>query len=111
MNNAGELITDKKNLKHLNEIHLKYVDDFSLAEAINMPKQLVKIPDNEREQPDTYHSRTGHVLPPENSRIQKQLIETEKFAQENQLKVNENKTKLMVFNPCINILTSHLKSA
>ena len=111
MNNAGELITDKKNLKHLNEIHLKYVDDFSLAEAINMPKQLVKIPDNEREQPDTYHSRTGHVLPPENSRIQKQLIETERFAQENQLKVNENKTKLMVFNPCINILTSHLKSA
>ena len=72
------------------------MDDFSLAEAINMPKQLVKIPDNEREQPDTYHSRIGHVLSPENSRIQKQLIETEKFAQENQLKVNENKTRLMV---------------
>ena len=39
-NNAGELITSKRNLKTANEIHLKFVDDLTLAEAINLPEQL-----------------------------------------------------------------------
>ena len=43
-NNAGDLITSKRNLKQANEIHLKFVDDLTLAEAINLPEQLVKVP-------------------------------------------------------------------
>ena len=31
LNNAGELATSKRNMKLANEIHLKYVDDFTLA--------------------------------------------------------------------------------
>ena len=34
-NNTGELITSKRNMRVANEIHLKYVDDLTLAEAIN----------------------------------------------------------------------------
>ena len=37
VNNAGEVITSRKNMRKLNEIHLKYVDDLTLAEAINLP--------------------------------------------------------------------------
>ena len=33
-NNAGELITKKKRVTDMNVIHLKYVDDLALAEAI-----------------------------------------------------------------------------
>ena len=33
MNNTGDLITSKRNLKAANMIHLKYVDDLTLAEA------------------------------------------------------------------------------
>ena len=40
-NNVGELITCKRNMKTANKIHLKYVDDMTLAEAINLPEQLV----------------------------------------------------------------------
>ena len=35
VNNAGELITCKKRIKDVNNIHLKYVDDLTLAEKIN----------------------------------------------------------------------------
>ena len=34
LNNAGELITSRRNMKQANEIHLKYVDDMTLAEII-----------------------------------------------------------------------------
>ena len=39
-------------MKAANQIHLKYVRDLTLAEAISLPEQLVKVPDNERPQPD-----------------------------------------------------------
>ena len=45
------------------------------------------------------HERTGHRLSPEHSRVFKKLVETENYAQENNMKVNYRKTKLMVFNP------------
>ena len=102
-NNAGELVTCKRNMKLANEIHLKYVDDFSLAEAINLPEQLVKLPDSERPQPDSYHARTGHVLPLDRSRVYTQLQKTETYAQNNEMKINYKKTKLIIFNPCTKI--------
>ena len=43
VNNAGAIITSKKNFKAANEIHLKYVDDMTIAEAV-------------RPQPDPYHA-------------------------------------------------------
>ena len=61
-NNAGELITSKRNMKNVNNIHLKYVDDMTLAEPINLAKQLVSVPESVRPKPDMYHARTGHVL-------------------------------------------------
>ena len=56
-------------MKTVNEIHLKYVDDLTLAEAINLPKQLKSVPDSVRPLPDNVYARTGHVLPLENSNV------------------------------------------
>ena len=92
------MLTSKKNIKKANLIHLKYVDDLSLAEAINLPEKLLHAP--ERQQPDTFHARTGHVLPVVNSEVYKQLSKTDLNAKENYMKINLKKTKLMVFNPC-----------
>ena len=100
-NNAGELLTSKRNMKRVNNIHLKYVDDMTLAEAIDMSEKLVHVPD--RKQPDVYHARTGHVLPVQSSQVYKQLLKTEEYARDNQMKINYNKTKVMVFNPCWSI--------
>ena len=99
-NNAGDIITSKRNMKTVNEIHLKYVDDLTLAEAINIPEQLVHLPDSHRQQPDSFHSRTGHFLPMGNSRVHKQLVKTKEYADKNDMKINYEKTKVIVFNPC-----------
>ena len=99
-NKTGELLTTKRNMKKMNEIHLKYVDDLSLAETINLPVKLETIPDSERPLPDVFRARTGHVLPISRSVVYNQLLETERYAKENHMQVNYRKTKLMVFNPC-----------
>ena len=92
-NNAGDLATSKKNMKEANLIHLKYADDLLLAEERLVPAEV------DRQRPDCYHARTGHKLPSGSSLVQKQLLETESYAKDNQMKVNAKKTKLMLFNP------------
>ena len=100
VNNTGDLITSKRNMKTVNEIHLKYVDDLTLAEAINLPAKLLHVPESERPMPDLYHARTGHFMPnqEENSRVQQQLIRTKEYADKNDMKINFTKTKAMIFN-------------
>ena len=99
INNSGEIITCKKRVKQFNELHLKYVDDLLLAEAISMKTQLHDVPVEARPQPDTYHERTGHQLSPGMSKVYNNLMKTEEYAAENKMKLNYKKTKLMVFNP------------
>ena len=38
------MLTSKRDLKRNHELHLKFVDDLTLAEAINIKNQLVKEP-------------------------------------------------------------------
>ena len=103
INNAGEMITSKRNMKTLNQIHLKYVDDLTLAEAINLPVNVVHVPDSERQRPDMFHASTGHALPINNSNVYKELIRTMDYAKTNEMKINYKKTKVMIFNPCTSI--------
>ena len=100
-NDAGEILSSRRNMKQVNEIHLKYVDDLTLAEAINLPKQLVSVPD--RQLPDNYHARTGHVLPDDNSLVVQELSNTLDYAEQNEMKINLKKTKTMLFNPCTSL--------
>ena len=41
INNVGEVITSRKNMKRANQMHLKYVDDLTLAESIPLKDHLV----------------------------------------------------------------------
>ena len=54
-----------------------------------------------RPQPETFHERTGHVLKPQNSKVFNMFEKTEQYAENNKMKINYEKTKLMVFNPGI----------
>ena len=101
LNNAGELATSKRNLSAVNKIHLKYVDDMTLAESVNLKEKLVPAPDRPR--PDSFHARTGHSLPQENSAVYTQLMQTAVYASDNEMKINQKKTKMMVFNPCTSV--------
>ena len=100
-NNAGELITRRKNIKAANVIHLKYVDDLTLAESINLKDKLVSVPEPVRPLPDNFHAKTGHVLPKQCSQVHDQLLKVKEYAAQNSMVINQKKTKTMVFNPCI----------
>ena len=99
VNNAGELATAKRKIKTANEIHLKFVDDLTVAEAVKMKQDLTNIPPELRPLPDAYHSRTGHILPESKSKVYSQLKKTQLYYKENQMKINFKKTKMMLFNP------------
>ena len=93
-NNIGDILTSKRNMRKANEIHLKYVDDLTLAEAVNLPTQLVPAPD--RPQPDCFHARTGHELSQEKSLVCQELARTVDYAEENEMKINQNKLGLQL---------------
>ena len=50
-----------------------------------------------------FHYRTRHVLPNEKSSVYKQLVKTMEYADQNEMKINFKKTKVMLFNPCTSI--------
>ena len=75
----------------MNELHLKYVDDLSLAEKINMNTQIIPSPIEERPQPDPFRARTGHKLKMEDSKVFKQLLETKRYADDHKMRLNFKK--------------------
>ena len=99
--NLGEVITCKKRIASMNEIHLKYVDDLSIAETIKMKEMLNFADVQDRPQPDHFHSQTGHTLKPEQSRVYNQLDQISQYATENGMRLNYKKTKFILFNPCV----------
>ena len=85
-NQTGTLLTTHRRLNTENVIHLKFVDDLTLAEAINLPTQLSRRPEL--------------FLPMQNSRVHSQLSDVSKYAEENDMRINYKKTKTILFNPC-----------
>ena len=65
--------TSKSKLKEINEIHLKYVDNLTIAESINLTDKMQTVPLEDRPQPVTFHARTGHELKPEDSKVLSQM--------------------------------------
>ena len=76
---------------------MKFVDDMTIAEAINIKDKIVPHPNPNPVQPTTFHSRTGHYLPPESSHIHKEISRLQEYSSANQMKINVEKTKLMIF--------------
>ena len=83
--------------KHPKQTHAIYVDDLAEAEALNLKQQLIDDPVR-RDLPLKYHERTHHIFPAEKSLLQKKLLSIEDFSNKNLLKINESKTKIMIFN-------------
>ena len=84
-------------MRALNELHLKYIDDFTLADAIDLPSKLTNL--DVRPRPDPFYAQTGLTLATENSKVYEQLKKTEDYARENDMMINHKKTNLMIFNP------------
>ena len=72
------------------------MDDTGKAVAFNLKKCLERVEDLTR--PVTFHDRTGHQLVTDNILTQRKVVEIEKFAKDNEMKINTSKCKLMLFN-------------
>ena len=97
--NIGAHVTQQVNKRTpVENIHLKYIDDMSLAEAINLKNKLVANPDPSPTRPLSYHERTEHILPDDEFRMQEILNNLIEYCSKNQMKINGDKTKVMLFN-------------
>ena len=70
----------------------------TLAEALNLRECLVPNPDLTQPLPLSYHDRTRHVLPDTANVMQTQLDKVVQYCEENDMKLNTDKTKVAIFN-------------
>ena len=90
---TGKMLTDPLKLKKAcDTIQLKYIDDASFGEAINLKNVLKKVPDSDIVRPVNFHQRTHHTLPGHLSKVQWVL---NKLESDSSLKRNENQYKEM----------------
>ena len=82
----------------IRNLHLKYVDDLTLLESMNLRDALTVNPQQTLVRPLNFHQRTEHTLKPGHSQVQGQLLLLENYAADNKMKINQAKTKLMLFN-------------
>ena len=87
LNNAGELLTSRRKMKDANTLHLKFVDDLTLAESVALPQKLLQVP-------------TGQKLQPKDSLVYNQLLKIKEYATKNEMQINYKKTNLKISNPC-----------
>ena len=78
----------------LNELNQK--NDLSIAVTLDLKTNLIS--DDNMDRPLSYHNRTCHILPNENNPLIPQLQNIEQLCQENQMKINGDKTSIMLFN-------------
>jgi hypothetical protein len=100
--NIGERITRAANAhKVIKQMHAKYIDDLTVAEALNLKEVLTVEREEELIRPLNYHKRTEHKIKVNCSRVEDKLAEIEEHARQNQMEINQKKTKLMLFNTAI----------
>ena len=75
----------------MEKIHMKYVDDLSLAVSINLKDNLVANPDDNPQRPLSYHDRTQHVLPVSRNAIQQEFDNLKDFATQHEMVINGKK--------------------
>ena len=75
---------------------VKFVDDGSVAVSVDLKASLLPDP-VVRPRPLNFHERTGHILPDENNLLHYYIRDTEQFVQENRMRINKQKTKIINF--------------
>ena len=96
---VGEYVTRAINAhKVMKTMHAKYVDDLTIAEAIDLRKVLCVANESELERPLNYHQRTEQYIKEGASKVEEQLKEIEEYAISHGMKINQKKSKVMLFN-------------
>ena len=99
-NKIGQFMTQPlSKRKPIKKTHEKYFDDMSLLCSFNYKNSLMTNPDNNVVRPVTYRNRTGHILPDCNNPIIPAWESLIQYVKSHDMKLNYEKTKVMLFNP------------
>ena len=75
---------------------VKYIDDGSVAAAVDLKSNLIVDP-TPHPRPLTHSQHTGHCLPSERNLLQMFICDAENFAEKNKMLINKKKTTAMKF--------------
>ena len=95
----GKLITKPCNKRQpMEKTNAKFVDDLTLAVSLNLKETLQ--PDHTPASigPREFHRRTNHILPREDNIMQRELDEILAYSNEKKMKINQEKSNIMLFN-------------
>ena len=96
---TGDLITKPLSKRRpIPNIHMKFVDDLTIATAINLKNFVAPNPNPDPPRPLNYHDRTLHVQPVDDSQLQRELYKLQNYANQNQMVINSEKSKIMLFS-------------
>jgi hypothetical protein len=76
----------------------KWVDDCTLTAHVRLSENLVPDPGPAVIGPAQYHCRTGQTLPPDRNEMQYMLDSLSEYCRQSKLKINQEKSKAMLFN-------------
>ena len=88
-----------KNRKPIEVMKKKWVDDLVILTAVNLKDKAVFSPSLCEDGPLPYHSRTQHILPEKENRLQQEASILSEYAKSNFMQINQTKTKVAIFNP------------
>jgi hypothetical protein len=74
------------------------IDDMNAAESINLKEKLINNPEQNPLRPLNFHERTQHILPQNESTVQLLPDDINFYAEDHQMKLNHEKTKVILFN-------------
>ena len=101
LRNIGETITNPalSKRKPIEKIHMKWIDDMTIAESIYLKEKVVENPSPH--QPFRLHEQTGLILPQEFSKVQGLLSDLHQYTIDHEMKINKEKTKAILFNNAV----------
>ena len=79
-------------------MHVKYVDDMTTAHVVNLKNDLETNDERVWMKPPMRRERFEKVLPENKNNLQHQMKELCNYAIENEMKLNKEKTKVMLLN-------------
>ena len=95
----GEKLTSAASKRDkMEDMHAKYVDDMTMAQSLCLKNDLVTDTDKSWIKPLRMRERYEQVLPDEKNKMQGELNKLCDYADKNQMKLNKDKTKVMLFN-------------
>ena len=99
----GEKLTSAASKRDkLEKMHVKYVDDMTMAQSINLKDELENDQNRKWTKPAMKRDRHEQCLPLEKNQMQVDMNQLCNYANENEMRLNTGKTKTMLFNTAKN---------